>query len=74
VSFDVAEAIAAFQAWGGAERRETVVELTARTYPVEPWRKTGLDTRKQGRHLFNVMRRVARAARTRVFGKQANAI
>ncbi len=72
VSFDVREAVEAFKAWGGAERRETVVELTAQTYPVEEWRKTGLNTRKQGRHLFNLMRRVGRATRTRLFEKRPN--
>jgi hypothetical protein len=71
VSFDVREAVAAFKAWGGKERRETVVELTAQTYPVEAWRKTGLNTRKQGRHFFNLMRRVARETRTRLFEKRA---
>jgi hypothetical protein len=70
VSFDVHEAMEAFKKWGGSERRETVVPLTARTFAVEAWRKTGLDTHRQGRHLFNLMRRVGRATRTRLFAKR----
>ncbi len=73
VSFDVNEAIGVFKNWAGTERRETVVELTARTITVDPWRKTGLDTQRQGRHFFNLMRRVGRATRTRLFEKRSNA-
>ena len=73
ISFDVNEAIAAFKTWGGMGRRETVLELTARTITVDPWRKTGLNTRRQGRHFFNLVRRVARGARTRLFEKSSKA-
>ena len=70
-SFDVNEAIRVFTSWGGRERQETVVRLTALTIVVESWRKTGLDTRRQERHLFNLMRRMGRATRTRLFKKPA---
>jgi hypothetical protein len=73
VSFDVNEAIETLKSWGGAERREEVVPLTARTFTVDPWRRTGLDTRRQGRHFFNWFRRVSRAARTRFFEKRPSA-
>ncbi|MCE0523806.1 MAG: HAD family hydrolase [Methylacidiphilales bacterium] len=71
VSFDVNEAVEAFKNWDGSERRETVVRLTARTVALDPWRKTGLNTRRQGRHFFNLMRRMGRATRTRLFEKRS---
>ena len=69
-SFDVNEAIGVFTSWGGRERQETVVRLTALTIAVESWRKTGLNTRRQERHLFNLLRRMGRATRTRLFEKR----
>jgi hypothetical protein len=70
-SFDVNEALDAFRSWGGNGRREIIVRLTAREFAVDPWRKTGLNTQRQGRHLFNLTRRVGQAARRRLFEKRA---
>jgi hypothetical protein len=71
VSFDAKEAVEAFLDWGGKKRQEAVVMLTAHTFPIDPWRKTGLNTQRQGRHIFNVMRRLGRATRTRLFPKSS---
>jgi hypothetical protein len=71
VSFDANEAMAAFKSWDGTKRNETVVRLTACTIKIDPWRKTGLNTRWQGRHFFNLMRRMGRATRTRLFEKHS---
>ncbi len=70
VSFDVNEAVEAFTRWGGAAPQREIVRLAERTVTVDPWRKTGLNTRRQGRHLFNLMRRVGRATRTRLFERK----
>jgi hypothetical protein len=57
VTFDLAVALATFQAWspGPSPRAE---DLPAQTLPIEPWRRSGLSTAMLERHIFNRARRI----------------
>jgi len=63
VSFDLDDAVAAFEAWrdSGEVGRRVAPAGVARA--VEGWSRTGLCTTAQGDHLFNRARRIARRVR-----------
>lgn len=71
VSFDFAEALERIAEWREGRLGGGIVALPAREYSVLEWRRTGLHTRRQGRHVFNMARRVGRAMRETLRLKRA---
>jgi hypothetical protein len=63
VSFDMAAALAEVARWRRGERPGQLVTLPPVTMPLGDWQRTGLHTKQQGRHVFNVARRIGRAMR-----------
>lgn len=63
VSFEVDEAVRHFAAWRDGTLPGGLVSLAPAEALIGPWQRTGLHTRRQGLHVFNVARRVGRMAR-----------
>lgn len=62
-TFDLAEALATVDAWSRASTPPRQAALRAEEHPVDAWRRSGLDTARLERHLFNRLRRLAYRAR-----------
>ncbi|ONG58951.1 hypothetical protein BKE38_01135 [Pseudoroseomonas deserti] len=63
VSFDMGAALEEVARWRRGERPGPLVTLSPQLVPLGDWQRTGLHTRKQGRHVFNAARRIGRAMR-----------
>jgi hypothetical protein len=68
VSFELAEVVRLFVAWRQGRMPDGLVALAPAASAVGPWQRTGLHTRREGRHAFNLARRLGRLARTRLQG------
>ncbi len=68
-TFDFNQATSYFAAWATGERPGGLVPLTASLLLVENWRRTGLDTTRRGRHVFNLARALGRRIRQRATGR-----
>jgi hypothetical protein len=62
-SFDFADVLATFAEWRREHVPGTLERLPDRSGAVEPWQRTGLCTTREGRHAFNVARRVGSIVR-----------
>jgi hypothetical protein len=62
-TFDLREASASFSRWRSDPEGGRYETLTPVPSGVVPWRRTGLCTRRQGRHLFNALRTASRHVR-----------
>jgi hypothetical protein len=71
-SFDLDYAVATFLAWNRNLPRSRPLMLPSRSYPLEVWRRTGLSTTKQSRHLFNSLRSFARTSRVALSRRPRN--
>lgn len=68
LTFDIGEAVAAFLRWAAAPEIGRFSTLTPIRVEIEPWRRTGLCTRREARRPFNALRTTARRIR-QVIGK-----
>lgn len=66
VSFELDEAVRLFAAWAAGTLPGGLVSLAPAEAAVAAWQRTGLHTRRQGLHAFNLARRVGRLARARL--------
>jgi hypothetical protein len=62
-SFSMNEVLRIVEAWRRGELSGRLVKLQPTVSVVEVWQKTGLHTRAEGMHLFNVLRSTGRRAR-----------
>jgi hypothetical protein len=63
VSFELLEAVNYVKAWQEGKLDKKLISLLPKEAVIGDWQRTGLHTRRQGRHAFNVVRRVARLLR-----------
>jgi hypothetical protein len=63
ITFDIGEAIIAFTRWKAAPEIGRFESLTPIRVEIEPWRCTGLCTKRVARHPFNALRSLARRIR-----------
>lgn len=64
VSFALEEALNSVAEWhAGQGGPGQLVSLAPHALPLAGWQRTGLHTRREGRHLFNLARRIGRMAR-----------
>jgi hypothetical protein len=63
ITFDFAETIDAFRSWRAGQRSQTMVALQPCEYRLEPWRRTGLNTRREKHRVFHVARKLGSATR-----------
>jgi FMN phosphatase YigB (HAD superfamily) len=67
-SFDFSEALDAFRQWRASGSPRSLVKLSDRQAELENWQRTGLCTTREGRHAFNVARRVGSIIRRSIHG------
>jgi hypothetical protein len=63
VSFDMREALDYIATWREGRLDSRLISLSPKEYAIGEWQRTGLHTRRQGRHVFNMARRIGRLAR-----------
>lgn len=63
ITFEFTEAIDAFRNWRAGQLSQTMLALTPCEYRLEPWRRTGLNTRRERQRVFNVARQLGSATR-----------
>ncbi|WP_426955251.1 HAD family hydrolase [Muricoccus radiodurans] len=62
-SFDIRELVSQLREWQAAPRKPGLITLRPQQYDLMAWRRTGLHTRHEGRHAFNLARATARRVR-----------
>ena len=67
LTFDFREASRVFQSWDYNSRSGEIVELAVREMPIGTWHRTGISTRREGKHVFNLARYLWRTVRTSLF-------
>jgi hypothetical protein len=63
ISFDFRAALDHVAAWREGRSGEKLVSLAPKEFLLGDWQRTGLHTKKQGRHVFNAARRIGRMVR-----------